>query len=311
MELRRRMRVASKESLAEGVVRLELSPVDPDEGLPEWRPGAHVDLHGPDGVVRQYSLCGEPGEASWRVAVLRVEDGRGGSRWVHDQLGEGDELEVGGPRNNFELEVTDDHVFVAGGIGITPILPMVREVARRGADWRLVYGGRSLASMAFRNELLAIDADRVDLVPQDERGLIDLPAVFGEPVEGRVVHCCGPEPLLAAVEAFLADRPEKLCLERFAAEVDLNGDAFEVEVASTGQRIVVEEGCSIIDALAKEGVSIEFSCREGTCGTCETGVLGGRPDHRDVVLTPEEQAAGDVMMICVGRCLEGPLVLDL
>lgn len=311
MEARRRMRVASKEALADGVVRLSLAPVDPEEILPDWRPGAHVDLHGPDGLVRQYSLCGVPGADVWQVGVLRVADGRGGSRWVHDQLHEGDELAVGGPRNHFELQVGADHVFIAGGIGVTPIVPMVREAVERGAEWRLVYGGRSLDSMAFRDELLALGGDRVRLVPQDREGLIELAEVFGAPTPGRVVHCCGPEPLLAAVEEFLADRPEELHLERFSADVDLAGDAFEVEIASSGKRVTVAEGCSIIDALGEAGMTMEFSCREGTCGTCETGVLGGIPDHRDSVLTDDEKAQNDVMMICVGRCVEGPLVLDL
>ncbi len=312
MESRRRMRVASKDSLAQGVVGLELEPADPESTLPQWRPGAHVDLHGPDGLVRQYSLCGAPEASSWRVGVLKVADGRGGSRWVHDQLEVGDLVEVAGPRNHFGLEVGDDHLFVAGGIGITPILPMLREVAQRdGARWRLVYGGRSRASMAFADELVERWPDHVQLVPQDVEGVLDLAAVFGEPSPGRVVHCCGPEPLLVAVEELLADRPEALHVERFVAEVDLAGEAFEVEIASAGARVTVEEGCSILDALADAGVVVESSCREGTCGTCETGVLGGVPDHRDSVLTDEEKAANDVMMVCVGRCLKGPLVLDL
>ncbi len=311
MDARRRMKVASKESVADGVVRLELARVAPGEDLPEWRPGAHVDLHGPGGLTRQYSLCGEVGAATWRVAVLRVDEGDGGSRWVHDGLAVGDEIDVTGPRNHFGLTVQRDHLFIAGGIGITPILPMVREVAARGAEWRVVYGGRSRTSMALVDELVACGGSRVELVPEDERGRIDLERLFGEPRPGRVVHCCGPEPLLAAVEEFLVGRPEELHVERFSADVDLGGASFEVEIASSGQRITVGDGCSIIDALAESGIAIEFSCREGTCGTCETGVLGGVPDHRDSVLTDDERAAGDVMMTCVGRCLKGPLVLDL
>ncbi|WP_110208454.1 PDR/VanB family oxidoreductase [Nocardioides daejeonensis] len=310
MELRRRVRVVDRVPVAEGVVQLDLASRD-GEQLPAWRPGAHIDLCGPDGLVRQYSLCGDVDARSWRVAVLRVSDGRGGSRWVHDELGVGSELEVSGPRNHFELDLGVDHLFLAGGIGITPLLPMAREAARAGVEWRLVYGGRSRASMAFLAEVAALGEGRVDVVPQDECGLIDLAAVFGAPRPGRVVHCCGPEPLLAAVEAFLRDRPEELHLERFSAGASTEGEAFEVEIASSGRRIRVPEGCSIIEALTGAGVAVDFSCAEGTCGTCETGVLGGVPDHRDVVLTEEEKASGDVMMICVGRCLEGPLVLDL
>lgn len=307
---RRRMRVVAKEACADGVVGLELAAQDSGD-LPKWQPGAHIDLHGPDGLVRQYSLCGRPGDPTWQVAVLRVPDGRGGSRWVHDDLAVDDVIEVGGPRNHFRLEPGADHLFIAGGIGITPILPMVREVAGQGGCWRLVYGGRTRESMAFADELLVEWPGRVRLVPEDQDGRLDLDEIFGEPVAGRVVYCCGPEGLLGAVEQLLAPRPEELRLERFSADVEMGGEAYEVEIASTGKRVEVAASCSIIDALAEAGIDVPFSCREGTCGTCETGVLGGVPLHRDAVLTDEERAAGDVMMICVGGCKEGPLILDL
>jgi len=311
-ETARLMRVADRRDVADGVTRLELVAADGDP-LPEWRPGAHIDLVGPAGLVRQYSLCGEPRSARWRVAVLRVPGGRGGSAWVHDDLVPGVDVEVKGPRNNFALEDAGDYLFIAGGIGITPIAPMVREVARRGAAWQLVYGGRSRASMAFVDDLIDLDPRRVRIVPEDEEGRLDLDEVLGPPVAGRRVYCCGPVPLLAAVEDRLADRPERLHLERFAAAapVDRAGDAFEIELSSSAQRITVAAGESIIDALAGAGLDVDFSCREGTCGTCETRVLGGVPDHRDSVLTEVEREAGDCMMICVSRCRRGPLLLDL
>lgn len=310
-EVRRWMRVAKRVEEADDVAHLTLVPVD--EELPGWTPGAHVDLIGPDGLVRQYSLCGDPRDDFWEIAILRVRDGRGGSTWVHDKVTVGVEVEVKGPRNQFPLEDADDHLFVAGGIGITPLLPMVRELERRGASWHLAYGGRTRGSMAFVDELLALGGDRVDVVPEDEGGLLDLAEVLGAPTPGRRVYCCGPEPLLEAVEGRLAGRPEVLHVERFApaAPVDLRGDAFEIEVASSGKRVQVDADQSIIDALANEGVQVDFSCREGTCGTCETGVLGGVPDHRDSILSEGERAENDVMFICVGRCLEGPLVLDI
>lgn len=311
-EPRSRVRVAERRDAADGVVVLALEPVEGD--LPPWTPGAHVDFVPEGGQVRQYSLCGDPDDRGrWRIAVLDVPDGRGGSHWIHGRVAEGDEADVVGPRNHFGFEPAASYLFVAGGIGITPVLPMVRAAERSGADWRLAYGGRTRASMAFLDELERY-GDRVAVLPQDETGLLDLPALLGEPAPGRAVYGCGPEPLLAALEQAMAGRDgEQLHLERFSPKepVDTGGEAFEVEIASTGRRVTVEEDVSIIDALAEAGVEVDFSCREGTCGTCETGVLEGVPDHRDSVLTDEERAAGDCMMICVGRCRSGPLVLDL
>ena len=212
----RRMRVSSRREAADGVAHLTLEAIG-DEPLPPWEPGAHVDLRGDDGLVRQYSLCGDPEADAWEVAVLRVSDGRGGSAWVHDTLVEGVEVDVAGPRNNFDLEEADHYLFVAGGIGITPLLPMVREVAARGAEYRFVYGGRTRRSMAFADELVSEFGDHVELVPADERGLLELPVILGDEVPGRRVYGCGPEPLLAALEAQMADRErETLHLERFA-----------------------------------------------------------------------------------------------
>ena len=308
----RRVRVAERQSLADGVVGLVLEPLDGD--LPAWEAGSHVDVLPDGGEVRQYSLCGSPEDrSSYRVAVLRVEGGRGGSVRIHDKLVEGDELEVRGPRNHFRLEPAEKHLFIAGGIGITPLLPMIATATAAGSDWRLVYGGRTRGSMAFLGDLEAY-GDRVDLWPQVERGLLDLALILGGQVPGRRVYCCGPEPLLAAVEQEMRTRPEEsLHVERFAPKepVESGGEAFEVEVASSGARIGVAGDESIIDALAAVGIDVDFSCREGTCGTCETGVLGGVPEHRDSVLSDEERAEGDCMMICVGRCRSGPLILDL
>lgn len=308
------LRVRAKDLVAAGVLELTLVPADAAEELPTWQPGAHVDLHAGNGEIRQYSLCGDPVDRSqWRVAILRVPDGRGGSAWFHDELEAGDELKAVGPRNNFALEAAEEYVFVAGGIGITPLLPMVRFVSRGDVPWRLVYGGRSRSSMAFVDDLLGL-GESVQIVPENESGLIDLTDVLGSPVPGRRVYCCGPEPLLNAVESAMAGRNgETLHVERFRPVVDLDAtdDAFEVVLASSGRSVDVAPGQSIIDALAGVGVEVQFSCREGTCGTCETRVLSGVPDHRDSVLSAEERATNDCMMICVGQCSAGPLVLDL
>jgi ferredoxin-NADP reductase len=310
-EERRTVRVVARAEVADGVAQLDLVAADGDR-LPAWEPGAHIDVHAPEGLVRQYSLCGEPGATRWRIAVLRAPDSRGGSTWVHS-LAEGDRIEVTGPRNHFPLRPADDYLFIAGGIGITPLLPMIRTVADGGPAWRLVYGGRRRASMAFGDVLAELAGDRLRLVPEEESGPIDLAGELGDPRPGRRVYCCGPEPLLHAVEDLLSDRPEQLHVERFApAEpVDTSGDAFEVELATSGRRVSVAADQSIIDALADAGVEVDHSCQEGTCGTCETAVLAGVPDHRDSILSTVERAANDCMMICVGRCVEGPLVLDL
>ena len=186
MSDRRRLRVLERTEVADGVVRLDLGAEEDGAPLPPWSPGAHLDLLLADGLVRQYSLCGDPDDAErLSVAVLREADGRGGSEHVHTRLAAGDTIEVGGPRNHFELVDAPSYVFVAGGIGITPIVPMLRAAAQRGVPWVLVYGGRSRASMAFADDLVATyGADRVRLRPADEHGLLDLPAELGEVVPG-------------------------------------------------------------------------------------------------------------------------------
>ncbi|NMO91610.1 PDR/VanB family oxidoreductase [Actinomycetospora sp. TBRC 11914] len=307
------VRVTAKESRSTGVVGLELRREDGGE-LPPWEPGAHVDLVlGPD-LVRQYSLCGDPADRTrYDVAVLREEHGRGGSAHVHDELAEGDTVTLRGPRNHFALVDADRYVFVAGGIGITPLRPMVHRLAAAGVPWTLAYGGRTRDRMAFREELGALA--EVSLVPEDELGLLDLEALLGDPQEDVAVYCCGPEPLLQAVEAACKAWPAgALHVERFAAKpgaADGPNEGFEVEARRSGVMVTVSPQESIVEALEAAGVEVETSCREGTCGTCETTVLEGEPDHRDSLLTDEERAEGATMMICCGRCRSPRLVLDL
>jgi ferredoxin-NADP reductase len=306
--------VEERAVLADGVVGLTLCA--PDGGpLPAWAPGAHVDLHLPGGMVRQYSLCGDPAEAArWRVAVLREPDGRGGSACVHDKVVVGVELTASGPRNHFALIDAEEYLFLAGGIGITPLLPMLGAVGRRGRPWRLVYGGRRRASMAFLDVLEPLGG-AVAVRPEDEFGLLDLDELLRTPKAGTAVYCCGPESLLRAVEQRCAAWPAgALHVERFTPATPDPGatdEAFEVELARSGQCVQVPAGVSILAALEAAGVVVLSSCQEGTCGTCETGVLGGEPDHRDSVLTKAERQVGDVMMICVSRSRTPRLVLDL
>ncbi|MFJ9153174.1 PDR/VanB family oxidoreductase [Streptomyces sp. NPDC102270] len=302
--------VDRRDPAADGVLALTLRhPLD--EQLPEWEPGAHIDVVLGPGLERQYSLCGDPADrTAWRIAVLREPAGRGGSAHVHGQLRQGDKVRVRGPRNHFALRPAPRYRFIAGGIGITPILPMLAAAEAEGAEWTLLYGGRTRESMAFTEELSRY-GDRVTVAPQDETGLLDLASVLDGVPEGTLVYCCGPGPLLDAVEARCP--AGLLHVERFAPKEQLEGEntEFEVELAQTGTTVTVAADVSVLDAVRASGVEVLFSCTEGTCGTCETDVLDGTPDHRDSVLTDEEREAGETMMICVSRCRGKKLVLDL
>ncbi len=284
--------------------------------LPPWTPGAHVDLILEPGLIRQYSLCGSPSDSrTIRVAVLKAPDSRGGSAFVHDRLRPGSAVRVRGPRNHFPLVSSPRYLFIAGGIGITPLLPMMAEASAAGADWTLLYGGRSRASMAFTGELRPY-AGRVTLVPQDEAGLLDLDRALGEPRDDTLVYCCGPEALLAAVEQRCESWPAgALHLERFAARparLDAGEEKpFELVLARSGLTLTVPAGRSVFNVVQDAGVSVLGSCHEGICGTCEQIVLDGDVDHRDSILTGDERARNETMMICVSRCRSDRLTLDL
>jgi len=308
------VRVENKQEVADGVVALTLRQIA-DNPLPRWSPGAHVDLILDGAPTRQYSLCGDPADHHmWRLGVLRDAEGGGGSRFVHDELWAGDTVRVRGPRNNFELAASPRYQFIAGGIGITPMLPMIAAASSAGADWQLLYGGRRRASMAFLSEL-AHYGDRVTVAPQDETGLLDLDSLLGAPRPDTLVYCCGPEPLLAAVEQRCrAWPPRSLRVERFSARpltAPVRAEAFEVELTQSELTLTIPPDRSILDVVEEAGVGVLSSCAEGTCGTCETAVLDGLPDHRDSVLTEEERRTGDCMMICVSRSCTARLVLDL
>jgi ferredoxin-NADP reductase len=308
------LRVTAKEMQSDGVLTLDLAA--PSGGrLRDWTPGSHIDLVLPNGLTRQYSLCGDRWDSfTYRVGVLREPAGRGGSAFVHDELAVGDLVGVGGPRNNFPLVPSEQYLFVAGGIGITPLLPMIRQADLLGADWRLLYGGRRRDSMAFLDELSGY-GDRVLVRPEDEFGLLDLPGFVGEPRAGVRIYSCGPAPLLAAMERTCAYWPPySLRVERFVAD-DAGAPArtapFEVELARTGTTVTVTPELTVLEALNRVGVEVLSSCRSGVCGTCETTVLHGRPDHRDALLDDDERLAGDCMYVCVSRSRDERLVLDL
>jgi ferredoxin-NADP reductase len=265
--------------------------------------------------VRQYSLCTPGGKQdSWRIGVLNDPNGRGGSRAIHETVLTGGTLTVSQPRNNFTLQPSRKYVFIAGGIGITPILAMATQAERDGADWTLVYGGRSRATMAFLNELEPF-GDRVRIVPEDTDGRVDFAAYLKDVQPETLIYCCGPEPLLNVVEAASAHWPAgSLHVERFVPKViDASGDvAFDVEFVDSGVTLTIPADKSILEVAQDAGLPALSSCSEGTCGTCETPVIEGSVDHRDSIMTDDEKASCESMFICVSRSKGGcPLKLAL
>jgi ferredoxin-NADP reductase len=309
--------VHRRHAAAEGVVALDL--VDPHgNDLPAWEPGAHIDLLLDEGLVRQYSLCGDPRDAStWRVGILLDPQSRGGSRHVHDRLVEGAGVRVRGPRNHFALVDSPRYLFIAGGIGITPIMAMIDSAQQAGSDWRLIYLGRQRTTMAFAEMLSDSYGDRITLWPHDENGTFDLETTLTEPVDQTLVYCCGPEQLLSAVEQHCAHWPEgSLHIERFAAKAAAEPsvealDTFQVVCQRSGVTVEVSEDTSILEALEDADIPIMSSCLEGICGTCEATVLEGTPDHRDSMLTEAERTSGNKLLTCVSRSCSEKLVLDL
>uniref|UniRef100_UPI003F49995B PDR/VanB family oxidoreductase n=1 Tax=Ensifer adhaerens TaxID=106592 RepID=UPI003F49995B len=306
------LRVVETRAMADDVIELVLARSD-GKALPAWQPGSHISIALADGLERQYSLCGRPDDdAAWRIAVLRAKDSRGGSSHIHDKVKSGALLRSTGLRNHFPLEEAAGYIFVAGGIGITPMLPMIAQAEAAGKAWTLHYGGRSRASMAYLSEL-ADYGDRVRVVPEDQAGMLDLRAITGDIPEGHLVYACGPEGLLNALVELSHDWPkDTLHLERFSpVAIDASGDRpFTIHLRETGRSIVVQADETILDAMGREGLQPQSSCREGTCGTCETKVLRGRVDHRDAVLSASEREAGDYMMICVSRALDDEIEID-
>jgi ferredoxin-NADP reductase len=301
---------------------LVLDLVAPDHGvLPSWKPGAHVDLLLKSGKVRQYSLCGDPADPMhYRIAVLREATGRGGSLELHASAATGVTLGARAPRNHFELIEAPQYLFLAGGIGVTPFLPMIRAAERAGRPWRLIYGGRSRATMGFVTEIDEWRGGETKLVPQDECGLPDIDALLSEIRPGIAIYACGPAGMLKEVEA-VADRyglHGALHIERFSAPegageaaTEVNNRAFEVELRQSGLILQVPADGSLGSVLQDADIPVSFSCQEGYCGSCETQVLEGVPDHRDSVLNEEERATSRTMMVCVGRARAPRLVLDL
>ncbi|WP_460942934.1 PDR/VanB family oxidoreductase [Okibacterium endophyticum] len=306
-------RVTRMTAIADGVVEVVLQPV---EEIMPWTAGSHIDLMLPGGEIRQYSLCGDPLDRSaLTLAVLREVEGRGGSEQVHTRLAIGDEIGISLPRNHFPLVASPDYLFIAGGIGITPIRGMIAEAQRAGANWRLLYLGRSLTSMAYAAELASL-GEKAVVWSSEDRGRYPLRQELAGLTAGTLVYACGPERLLRDVEEAAVLWPAgTLHVERFQArERDADADhdtAFEVEIESSGQVLSVPPSCSLLSRLHDAGHYVPSSCEEGTCGTCEIVVVDGEIDHRDSILSPAERESHSVMFPCVSRARSNRLVLGL
>ncbi|MDB5875439.1 MAG: Vanillate O-demethylase ferredoxin subunit [Ramlibacter sp.] len=303
---------------ARDVVKLTLRRPDGDH-LPGFTPGSHIDLFLPNGLTRQYSLvndCRDP--SRYEIAVSKAIASRGGSSCVHEQLRQGGLVEISAPRNNFALQPGHDTFqFIAGGIGITPILSMIRHCQSQGWKWNLLYLARTRAHAAFQDELLALGQERVRFHFDDEaRALFDFSAPSFAVDPGVPIYCCGPTPVMNAVDRFSQGRPDNPAyFEWFSppAEAVTRQPAtdFKVKLQRSGQVYAVPESKSILEVLEENGYELSCSCREGMCRTCETTVLEGVPDHRDYVLSKGEREAGRTMMVCVSRARSEMLVLDL
>lgn len=309
------VRVQAMRFEAAGIVSVELvSPAGAE--LPAFAAGAHVDLHLPNGVVRSYSLSNSPAERKrYVIGVLNDRNSRGGSRYVHEQLRVGATIQISAPRNNFALDEAAQHtVLIAGGIGITPVFCMLNYLRSLGKSVELLYCARSRSEAAFCDTLLPQNGVGFHF-DQDAGGPPDLRAYLASKPANAHFYCCGPTPMLNAFERLCDElRLPNVHIERFApAEaVDaVQGSAYVAYLAQSKKSVTVPAGKSLLDALLEAGTEVEHSCREGICGSCETRVLEGVPEHRDGVLSKAERASCKSMMVCVSGCKGKRLVLDL
>lgn len=306
---------------AEGILGFELVPMPPMKELPAFTAGAHIDLLLPNGLTRSYSLLNAPHERHrYVIGVNKDTASRGGSRFMHETLRAGETLSIHPPRNNFPLDETAPvSVFIAGGIGITPMLGMIARARALKHPWQLHYAARTRRHAAFLDQLKAWADENTDgqvhLVFDQEPGarMMNIEDIIGNLPGGAHVYCCGPLPMLEAFEKAAASLPaERVHREYFAAkEAAATEGGFAVELARSGKKFQVQPGQTILDALIDAGIEPPYSCREGVCGTCEVRVLEGVPDHRDLVLSADEQAANNRMMVCCSGAKSDRLVLDL
>ncbi|RII83238.1 PDR/VanB family oxidoreductase [Neopusillimonas maritima] len=311
------VRIHSITYSAEDVLLFDLRP-ERGESMPPFSPGAHIDIRMPNGLSRSYSLLNNSEERHRYVVGIRKDaKSRGGSVWMHDYARAGGLLTVSCPRNHFELfEEADHSIFIAGGIGITPLWSMIQRLSALKRSWFLYYGARSRGAAALLPEITSSGwMSHVCLSFDDETNgrFIDFDHIITSAPENTHFYCCGPEPMLQAYQrACAAIDPGRVHLEYFSPpESPALKGGYVVRLARSGVCVEVQEGRSILESLESAGVSVPSSCQQGICGVCETRIISGTPDHRDLVLTEEERASGETMMICCSGSLGSELVLDL
>ncbi|MEA3393427.1 MAG: cytochrome P450/oxidoreductase [Pseudomonadota bacterium] len=304
--------------VATDILHLRLKSPD-GSAMPRWTPGSHIDVEcGTPDLSRQYSLCGDPSDSSvLEIAVLKDPDSRGGSRWLHENLQRGDKLKIRGPRNHFRFdESTKKAIFIAGGIGITPVATMARRAKELGIDYELHYSGRSRATMALLDELSQLHGARLQVYAKDEGQRNDFGRLLGQPQPGTQIYACGPVRMLESLESCCEKWPEDaLRVEHFQSTrstLDPEKEhAFEVELKDSGLLVKVPANQTLLTALRSANIDIQSDCGEGLCGSCEVKVLSGQVDHRDVVLTRSEREANNKMMACCSRAAGMKLILEL
>lgn len=314
------VRVKSITWEADGILSFDLRPMPPRRELPPFTAGAHVDVHLANGLIRSYSLLNAQDERHrYVIGVNRDAASRGGSRFLHESVKAGDALTLAVPRNNFALdEQAPLSVFIAGGIGITPLSSMIARLQALGRPWRLHYAARTRQNAAFVDALQALrdrGGGEVHFSFDREPGgrMLDIPGIVAALPSGAHVYCCGPLPMLDAFESATRHLPaERVHVEYFAArEAAANAGGYTVELARSRRTIAIQPGHTILDSLEEAGVDAAYSCREGVCGTCEVRVIDGIPDHRDLVLSSADKACNDRMMICCSGAKSPRLVIDL
>jgi tetrachlorobenzoquinone reductase len=304
---------------AEGINSYELVALAGDDLVP-FTAGSHIDLHLSNGMIRSYSLVNDQCERKrYIIAINKDAASRGGSRLIHETLRAGDVITISQPRNNFVLQENAVHsVLVAGGIGITPLLSMIRRLEALGRSWDLFYAARTRAAAAFLDELHALRCQghsnlHLNFDQEPSGRMFDVAAILKDAASDAHLYCCGPVPMLEAFEAATTERPvEQVHVEYFKTkEKPAAEGGFDVRLARSNQTIRVEAGKTILNALLDAGIGANYACTEGICGTCETRVIEGIPDHRDLFLGKDEQAANKTMMICCSGSKSSTLVLDL
>ena len=307
------VRVRAMKWEAPGVLSLDLTAPDLAP-LPGFEPGSHIDLHLPNGVMRQYSLCGDATDTShYRVAIRSVGGGLS-SQFIHRKLRPGELLTVSAPRNNFAFDDAENYLFIAGGIGITPLLPMMRAAAATGKPWKLLYCNRSDDEAPFLDEIRTLGGN-INLHSSAAGTRLDVASRLAAAQPDTLVYCCGPERLMLAVEEAATAWPEgSVRFEWFAPRsrpADETSGSFEVVCQASGVTLTVPPAKTVLATLRDAGIEVPCSCEQGICGTCEVRVLGGEVDHRDSIQSQAERAANQSMMVCVSRARSPQLVLDI